>query len=206
LDRTRWPELLVGLERVRVLEVARDGDGRLHVAIETTDELVACGECGVRAKVKDRDPVGFADLPTFGAPVQLVWIKRRRSCREQACGEGTWTEQRPDIAPARAAMTTRAGMWVTREVGAEVHTVAYIARQLGVAWHSDGRGRLLGPAPHRGPRPGRCQRGSRGGRDQVPGCSPTRADPVGHRDLRHRRNAKRRESPGLTFHSGRKAA
>jgi hypothetical protein len=42
LDRTRWPEVLVGLEQVRVLEVARDGDGRLHVAIETTDQLVAC--------------------------------------------------------------------------------------------------------------------------------------------------------------------
>jgi transposase len=85
LDRTRWPELLLGLERVRVLEVARDGDGRLHLAIETTDDL---------------------------------------------------TEQRSDIAPARAALTTRAGLWATREVGAEVHTVAYVARQLGVTWHT----------------------------------------------------------------------
>jgi transposase len=31
-------------------------------------------------------------------------------------------------------MTARAGMWATREVGAEVHSVAYVARQLGVAW------------------------------------------------------------------------
>lgn len=52
LDRTRWPELLVGLERVRVLEVARDGEGGLHVAIETTDERVACSGCGVRAALK----------------------------------------------------------------------------------------------------------------------------------------------------------
>jgi hypothetical protein len=27
-------------------------------------------------------------------------------------------------------------MWATREVGAEIHTVAYVARQLGVAWHT----------------------------------------------------------------------
>ena len=136
LDRTRWPELLLGLERVRVLEVARDGDGRLHVVVETTDELTACSECGVQAVLKDRASVSFADLPAFGSPVRLVWIKRRWSCREPACGAGTWTEQRGDIAPARAALTTRAGMWATREVGAEVHTVAYVARQLGVTWHT----------------------------------------------------------------------
>ena len=136
LDRMRWPELLLGLERVRVVEVARDGEGHLHLAIETTDELAACRGCGVRAVLKDRDPVGFADLPAFGSPMRLVWIKRRWSCQEPACGAGTWTEQRPDIAPARAALTTRAGMWATREVGAEVHTVAYVARQLGVTWHT----------------------------------------------------------------------
>jgi transposase len=136
LDRTRWPELLVGLGRVRVLEVARSSDGRLHVVIETTDELVACRSCGTRAEAKDRDLVAFADLPVFGSPVRLVWAKRRWVCVESACAQGTWTEQRPDIAPARAVLTTRAGLWATREVGAEVHTVAYVARQLGVAWHT----------------------------------------------------------------------
>jgi transposase len=108
----------------------------VHVAIETTDELVACRGCGVRAALKDLAPVSFADLPAFGSPVRLVWVKRRWSCPEPACGAGTWTEQRPDIAPARAALTTRAGLWATREVGAEVHTVAYVARQLGVNWHT----------------------------------------------------------------------
>ena len=136
LDRTRWPELLVGLERVEVLEVARASDGRLHVAIETTDRLMACSGCGCRARVKDRGPVPLADLPVFGSPVTLVWLKRRWRCVEPACPVGSWTEERPDIAPARAAMTARAGQWATREVGAEVHTVTYAAGQLGVAWHT----------------------------------------------------------------------
>jgi hypothetical protein len=70
LDRTRWPELLVGLEQVRVLEVARGADGRLHVAIETTEELVACEQCGVRTEPKDRDRVPLVDLPAFGSPVR----------------------------------------------------------------------------------------------------------------------------------------
>jgi hypothetical protein len=48
----------------------------------------------------------------------------------------TRTEERPDIASGRAVLTARAGRWATREVGAEVHSVAYVARQLGVAWHT----------------------------------------------------------------------
>jgi hypothetical protein len=35
LDRA----VVEGLERVRVIKAGRDGDGRLHVTIETTDEL-----------------------------------------------------------------------------------------------------------------------------------------------------------------------
>jgi hypothetical protein len=77
LDRTRWPELLLGLERVRVLEIARDSQDVLHVATETTDDLVACGIRGVKAKIKDRDLVTFADLAAFGSPVRLVRTKRR---------------------------------------------------------------------------------------------------------------------------------
>jgi hypothetical protein len=129
LDRTRWRELLVGLERVEVLEVARASDGRLHVAIETTDRLAACAGCGCRARVKDRDPVPLADLRVFGSPVELVvWLKRRWRCPDPVCEVGSWTEDRADINPARAAMTARAGQWATREVGAEVHTVTYGAR------------------------------------------------------------------------------
>ena len=119
-----------------VLEVARGSNGRLRVAVETTEALVGCELCGTRAVVKDRPRVGLADLPAFGSPVTLMWHKRRWSCPERACEKGSWTEDRPDIAPVRAAMTTRAGLWATREVGAEIHTVAYAAGQLGVAWHT----------------------------------------------------------------------
>ena len=136
LDRTRWAEVLVGLDRVQILEVARDRSDRVHVAVQTTDLAVACEGCGTKARVKDRPRVALADLPAFGSPVTLVWVKRRWCCLEADCPVGTWTEDRPDLAPARAAMTKRAGLWATREVGAEVHTVAYAAAQLGVAWHT----------------------------------------------------------------------
>lgn len=136
LDRTRWPELLVGLDQIRVLDVARDNDNRVHVAVETTDSTALCTGCGNAATVKDRPLVRLADLPVFGSASILVWRKRRWVCRQGACPVGSWTENRCDIAPPRAQMTTRAGLWATREVGAEIHTVSYVATQIGVSWNT----------------------------------------------------------------------
>jgi hypothetical protein len=49
-DRTRWCELLVGLERVEMLNVVRLRD-RFVVTVESTDRLMGCSACGTRAKV-----------------------------------------------------------------------------------------------------------------------------------------------------------
>jgi transposase len=134
-DSTRWCELLVGLEGVEVLDVAREG-GRLVVTIESSDRLVGCWACGTRASIKDRDRVELADLPAFGSPVTLVWLKRRWRCGDADCAAGTWTEDRPDIAPTRATMTQRAGVWATLQVGRHVHSVAWAVKELGVTWHT----------------------------------------------------------------------
>ncbi len=50
-DRTRWCELLVGLERVEVLDVVREAD-RLVLTIESSDRLVGCWACGTRARAR----------------------------------------------------------------------------------------------------------------------------------------------------------
>jgi transposase len=137
LDRRRWPELLVGLDGVRVLEVARSGDRRLYVAVETVDEgLVGCPTCGVRAEPKDRDRVELVDLPAFGSPVRLVWAKGRWRCRELLCGQGSWTEHNDTIAAPRAALTRRAGLWATVQVGRLGRPVSQVANELGVSWHT----------------------------------------------------------------------
>ena len=134
-DRTRWCELLVGLERVEVLDVVRRLD-RLFVTVESTERLIGCGACGTRATIKERDRVELADLPAFGSPVTLVWLKRRWRCADLDCDAGSWTEDRPDIAPARATMTQRAGVWATVQVGRHVHSVSWAAKELGVGWHT----------------------------------------------------------------------
>ncbi|MDP9424488.1 MAG: ISL3 family transposase [Actinomycetota bacterium] len=118
-----------------MLDVVRLFD-RLLVTVESTDRLMGCEACGTRASIKDRDRVDLADLPAFGSPVTLVWLKRRWRCGDPDCEVGTWTEDHPDIAPARATMTRRAGVWATTQVGRHVHSVSWAARELGVAWHT----------------------------------------------------------------------
>jgi hypothetical protein len=100
---------------------------------------MGCDACGIRATIKERDRVELADLPAFGCPVTPMWSKRRWRCGDLDCEVGTWTEDRPDIAPARATMTRRAGLWATTQVGRHVHSVSWAAKEeLGVAWHTTG--------------------------------------------------------------------
>jgi hypothetical protein len=86
--------------------------------------------------VKDRPRVELIDLPCFGRAARLVWHKHRWSCSDADCEIGSWTGEEPRIAPARGAMTDRAGRWATLQVGREGRTVAEVARELGCDWHT----------------------------------------------------------------------
>jgi transposase len=63
----------------------------------------------------------------------LAWRKRIWRCREPACGVRTWTEQTAAIRP-RAVLTERARAEACRRVGKDAHSVAAVARDLGVGW------------------------------------------------------------------------
>jgi transposase len=76
------------------------------------------------------------DLPVFGRPARLVWAKQRWRCPNRLCPVATWTEQNPQIASTRCALTTRAARWATRQVGGQCRTVAEVARELGCDWHT----------------------------------------------------------------------
>jgi hypothetical protein len=128
--------LYVGLPDVKVLAVEADRDGLFVSHVEQTCERPRCSGCGSRSGVKDRDPVELADLPCFGRPTRLVWHKVRLACPDRECPVGTWTWEDPRIAPARAAMTDRAGRWATVQVGRLGRTVAEVARELGSDWHT----------------------------------------------------------------------
>jgi hypothetical protein len=78
-------------------------------------------------------PVHLRDLPCFGRPARLVWIKRRWRCPDSDCDARTWTESSEDI-DAQVVLTRRAGMEAFRQVGEHARPVAQVAREVGVCW------------------------------------------------------------------------
>ena len=122
--------LLVGLPGVTVVGVG-DWPGWLRIAVTTCPERPSC--CGRSAWRHDTREVVLVDLPVFGRPAQLVWCKQRWKC--PVCRR-TWTEQDPQIASARCALTTRAARWATRQVGRHGRSVQEVADDLGCDWHT----------------------------------------------------------------------
>jgi zinc-finger of transposase IS204/IS1001/IS1096/IS1165/Helix-turn-helix domain of transposase family ISL3 len=126
-------ELLIGLPNVRVLSVDRV-DGVLEIHLETAEPTRFCPVCGVGGVVKDRKQSRYVDLPFGGQQAVLVWHTYRWSCPG---GDGSWTEERPDIASRySSAMSWRAAAWATVQVGRSVRPVKQIADELGVAWNT----------------------------------------------------------------------
>jgi transposase len=136
IDPTRMCALLVGLPEVTVLGADDEQDEPLRVQVETRVARPACGRCSAPVCVKDRPVIELVDLPAFGRPARLVWHKRRWVCASRSCAAGSSTEQASRVAPARGAMTDRAGRSVCEQVGRLGRTVAEIARELGCDWHT----------------------------------------------------------------------
>jgi transposase len=137
-DPIEMCRLLVGLPDVNVLAV-HDTDAQvpLVVEIETRREgPTGCPSCGGNARVRARPRVKLVDLPAFGRPARLWWVKRRFECPDPGCATGTWTESDPRIASPRLRLSDRAGRWATRQVGLHGRAVAEVAADLGCAWHT----------------------------------------------------------------------
>jgi len=123
--------LLVGLPGAQVVGVG-EWPRWLRVVITTSPArpLCACGAMPYAHGVRD---VELVDLPVFGRPARLVWRKQRWRC--PAC-QATSTEQQPEIASARCALTTRAARWATVQVGRHGRSVSEVAFDLGCDWHT----------------------------------------------------------------------
>jgi transposase len=124
--------ILLGLDGFKVTAAEVVG-GEWQLEVQTTATVVGCVGCGVRAEAHGRRTVRVRDLPIGGRPVVLWWRKRIWRCREPACGARTWTERMAVIRP-RAVLTQRARAEACRRVGKDAHSVAAVARDLGVGW------------------------------------------------------------------------
>ena len=135
---TRVCELLVGLGDVEVLGVDDEADAPLALHVRTR-RRPPCGGCGGAVWSKGTSPVSLVDLAAFGRPVRLMWRKWRRRCPAAGCAVGSFTETDERIAPARAALTARAGRWATIQVRRGARPVADVAAESGCDWHTDNR-------------------------------------------------------------------
>jgi len=125
-------ELLVGLADVAVTGVG-DWPLWLRIGVESRVQRPVCGCCGSLAHAHGHREVTLVDLPVFGRPARLVWRKPRWRCPR--CGV-TWTSQDLRIGVPRCALTTRAGRWVTIQVGRHGRAVSEVAKDLGCDWHT----------------------------------------------------------------------
>jgi transposase len=124
--------ILLGLDQFEVT-AAEVTDDEWRLVVQTTATTVGCAACGTQARLHARRTVRVRDLPIGGRPVVLAWRKRIWRCVEPACGVRTWTERAAAIRP-RAVLTERARAEACRRVGKDAHTVAAVARDLGVGW------------------------------------------------------------------------
>ena len=131
-DATGAAEVLLGLAGFRILEVT-ETPAEVLITIETTNDVVGCSTCGVRAESKERRRVDIRDLACFGRPARLVWMKRRWRCVDEDCSAKSWTEDSEHV-PTRAVLTRRAGAEACRQVGQLARPVASVAAELGVCW------------------------------------------------------------------------
>lgn len=126
--------VLLGISGFRVRGVV-ESDGELWIGVETNADVTGCPDCGSRARGRGRRVTVVRDLPAGGRPVRLVWRKRRWVCPDPDCDRRSWSESHPEIR-ARGVLTERARRWAFTEVGEKGRTVASVAADLGVGWHT----------------------------------------------------------------------
>ncbi|WP_420433461.1 ISL3 family transposase [Candidatus Poriferisocius sp.] len=121
------------------LEVAgvEEAGGEVVVRVQSPGgRAVFCDGCGIRARSKGRRDAVLRDAPfSGGCPQRVVWNKRVWACPNPLCAKGSWTE-RSGLAGPRRVLTERAVGWAVGRLASVEGSVASLARQLGVAWHT----------------------------------------------------------------------
>lgn len=123
---------LLGMDGFVVLSHTEEA-GEIWMLVETTASVVGCQSCGARATGHGRQELHVRDVPIAGRAVRLVWRRRRWRCADPDCSTKTFVEQTPLVT---GVLTWRAGREICRQVGKLGRSVAEVAREFGVSWHT----------------------------------------------------------------------
>lgn len=87
------------------------------------------------AQLPDRRPTWVRDLPSAGRPVMLVWVEQSGAAHMRGARSEPGPKPARAIAP-RASLTERARAEICRRAGQDAASVAAVAREFGIGWHT----------------------------------------------------------------------
>jgi hypothetical protein len=95
-----------------------------------------CPDCGQDGRYRDTVVRPLIDLPVAGYPLVLKVAVPRYRCSTPECGRAVFNQNLGKLAAPRSSTTRRCARYVLRRLMIDRTTIAAIAAELGVSWHT----------------------------------------------------------------------
>jgi transposase len=95
-----------------------------------------CPDCGQDGRYRDTVTRPLTDLPVAGYPLVLQVAVPRYRCVTDGCGRAVFNQDLGKLAAPRASTTRRCARYVLRRLMIDRTTIAAIAAELGLSWHT----------------------------------------------------------------------
>jgi transposase len=95
-----------------------------------------CPDCGRDGRYRDTITRPLTDLPVAGYPLVLRVAVPRYRCTTVECGRAVFNQDLAKLAGPRSSTTRRCARYVLRRLMIDPTTIAAIATELGVSWHT----------------------------------------------------------------------
>ena len=95
-----------------------------------------CPDCGREGRYRDTVIRPLTDLPVAGYPLLLRVAVPRYRCTTPECGRAVFNQDLGKLAAPRSSTTRRCARYVLRRLMIDRTTIAAIAAELGVSWHT----------------------------------------------------------------------
>jgi transposase len=95
-----------------------------------------CPDCGLSGRYRDTVTRPLTDLPAAGYPLVLRVAVPRYRCTTPECGRAVFNQDLGKLASPRSSTTRRCARYVLRRLMIDRTTIAAIAAELGVTWHT----------------------------------------------------------------------